>query len=101
MPRAEFIFHRLAAAEFRSARKWYSERSPDIAERFRNAVSLALDRASADPDALPILTGQFRYIRVSRYPYVLVLRRKTPDLIMIVAVSHTSRKPGYWRGRNL
>ena len=43
MPTMEVIFHRLAAREYRSARDWYAERSPDVAEQFRIAVDRAVE----------------------------------------------------------
>jgi hypothetical protein len=35
---------------------------------------------------------------VSRFPYQIVYRRR-PDEIVIVAVAHVKRKPGYWKDR--
>jgi toxin ParE1/3/4 len=34
-----------------------------------------------------------------RYPYSLVYRVIDEELILIVAVAHTSRHPGYWKNR--
>jgi hypothetical protein len=35
---------------------------------------------------------------VKRHPY-LVVYAILPDQIVVLAVAHTSRKPGYWRER--
>ena len=35
MPTMEVIFRWLAAREYRSARDWYAEHSPNLAEQFR------------------------------------------------------------------
>ncbi len=99
MPAAQVIFHRLAAREYRSSRDWYAKRSLDVAQRFRIAVERAADRIATDPDALPVLVGEYRYVRVARFPYVLVFRRLDAAAVMIIAVAHTSRRPGYWRRR--
>jgi hypothetical protein len=53
----------------------------------------------AEADALPVLSGPYRWVRVRRFPYLLIFRRKSPEVIVIVAVAHTSRRPGYWRRR--
>ena len=100
MPTMEVIFHRLAAREYRSARDWYAEHSPNVAEQFQIAVDRAVERIGAEPDALPRLGINYRRVRVSRFPYVLVFRGLTPKTVMVVAVAHTSRRPGYWRRRD-
>lgn len=95
----EVVFHRLAAREYRSARTWYAQRSAEVAERFRLGVDRAADRIAEAPEALAILVGEYRCVRVSRFPYVLVFRRVDSRSAMVVAVAHTSRRPGYWRRR--
>lgn len=99
MPPIHVLFHRLATHEYRSARNWYRERSIEVAERFVVAVDQAVNRIVKDVESLPVLTGTYRYVRINRFPYVLVVRRIDGDVVMVVAVAHTSRRPGYWRRR--
>jgi len=99
MSASQILFHRLAAREYRSARNWYRARSVKVAQRFGMAVDRAADRIIADAESLPVLTGTYRYARIARFPYVLVFRRTQEDVVMVVAVAHTSRRPGYWRRR--
>jgi hypothetical protein len=99
MSASRVLFHRLAAREYRSAKEWYRERSVEIARRFTLAVDRAADRIATDAESLPQLTGTYRYVRVPNFPYVLVHRRIDGNAVMVVAVAHTSRRPGYWRRR--
>jgi hypothetical protein len=99
MPPSQVVFHRLAAREYRSARDWYSTRSAEAAEGFRIGVDRAVHRVMVDAEALPHLVGAYRYVRVSGFPYLLVLRRIDVKSVKVVAVAHASRRPGYWRGR--
>lgn len=99
MPASRIVFHRLAAREYRSARDWYRQRSETVAQRFGMSVDRAADRIASDGDSLPALTGTYRYVRVAKFPYVLVFRHLEADTVMVVAVAHTSRRPGYWRRR--
>jgi plasmid stabilization system protein ParE len=93
-------FHRLADREYEEAFNYYAERSPETAQRFKNAVDAAVQRiVSQGPDSLPRYSGPNRWVRVQRFRYILVFRRKGPDEVVIVAVAHTSRRPGYWRRR--
>jgi len=96
---ATVVFHRLAAREYRTSRDWYAARSDSVAERFRIAVDRAVARVEAEADALPSFSGPYRWVRVRRFPYLLVCRRKSAEVIMIVAVAHTSRRPAYWHRR--
>ena len=99
MPQPQIVFHRLAAKEYRSARDWYAARSVDVAERFRIAVDRATGRIATQREILARLGRKYRWVRVSRFPYVLIFRERSPDVVMVVAVAHPSRRPGYWRHR--
>ena len=92
-------FHRLALKEFDDACTWYKERSPATADRFKDAVEKAILRVSQGPDSLPKLTGAYRWVRVARFQYILVFQQRSHDQVVIAAVAHTSRRPGYWRRR--
>lgn len=94
------VFHRLAGREYRDARDWYAVRSASVAERFRIAVDRAAGRIAAEAESLPVLSGPYRRVRVRGFPYLLIFRRRSPEVFMVVAVAHTSRRPGYWRGRS-
>ena len=85
--------------EYRSAHDWYAARSVEVAERFRGAVDRAVERIATQRDALAPLGSAYRWVRVSRFPHVLIFRDQSPSTVMVVAVAHTSRRPGYWRRR--
>ena len=40
-----------------------------------------------------------RWIRVKRFPFILVVHEDTPGEYFVVAIAHTSRRPGYWQKR--
>ncbi len=90
----QVIFHRLAA------RDWYAAQSPDVAARFVEAVDRAVARVQATPEILPVLTGSYRWVRVGKFPYLLIVCPQDARTIQGGAVAHTSRRPGYWRGRS-
>ena len=87
MPETQIVFHRLAAREYRSARDWYAARSVEVAERFRTAVDRAVERIATERDALAKLGTVYRWVRVSRFPYVLIFREQSPDVIMVVSAA--------------
>lgn len=96
----EAIFHRLAAREYRLARDWYAARSQRVGDRFTTAVATAVERITKAPQSCPTVVGDYRYLSVRGFPYALVFRLRSIDVIVIVAVAHGRRRPGYWRRRD-
>jgi plasmid stabilization system protein ParE len=61
-----------------------------------------VDRAGKQLVAFPrsgnMLRGGFRRILLDRFPYQLVYRVEGEEIV-IYAVAHQKRRPGYWRKR--
>lgn len=94
------VFHRLAAREYRAARQWYARRSEDVAASFCTAVDRAVERIAVNASSHPVILGPYRYVRAGRFPYLLIFRPVDSDTVLVLAVAHTSRRPGYWRRRD-
>jgi ParE toxin of type II toxin-antitoxin system, parDE len=101
MPSADFHFHRLAAQEFRAARSWYAHRSRGTAGRFVVAVDRALHQISEDPERWPFCDARHRWVKVKKFPYLLIYRLVAENLLAVVAFAHASRRPGNWRRRRI
>ena len=95
----EVDFHRLARRELDEALAWYGERSQQARAGFRLKLIDAVERIIKDPLAHAVLEKPYRCVRVRRFPYVLIYEERAENRILIVAVAHTSRRPGYWRRR--
>lgn len=92
-----------AADEAVEAAAWYEEQQPGLGIEFAQALHAALDLLEEEivPLAnMPGAAGQegAKRLILSRFPYDLVVR-KQHDILILVAVAHHSRRPGYWRGR--
>ena len=94
-------FHRLAAQEFRFARTWYRQRDSSVAARFRDAVDSATNRIAADADSHPALSDDIRWVRVRRFPYILVFVRESPDSLLVLARAKMSRLTAWPTARAL
>jgi plasmid stabilization system protein ParE len=91
-------FHPEAAAEARAAKLWYEERSPAAARAFLSELDHGVARLGADPQAWPPhLQGTRRYV-MRRFPFQLIYRTGV-GAILVVAVAHARRRPGYWKAR--
>jgi len=91
-------FGPLAIREVRAARKWYEDISPDLASRFVQAFRKALDRIESSAEACPPYFHGTRFAKVGRFPYVIVFF-EFEDKLVVIAVAHVRRKPGYSRKR--
>ena len=94
----EVSIHPDAEAEYEAALGWYWERSIQAADRFEEAFDKAIASIADSPKTFPPLDALPRYYILKRYPYSLIYRCDA-DLVRVVAVAHSKRLPGYWRGR--
>ncbi|MBS0261417.1 MAG: type II toxin-antitoxin system RelE/ParE family toxin [Planctomycetes bacterium] len=94
-------FHRLASRELKLAQAWYRARDLRVGDSFLAAVDAGAERIALDPDSFPIERALFRAIRIQGFPYRLIFERCGVDQVLVIAVAHTSRRPGYWSRRTL
>ena len=98
MPTNAAAFHQEAAAEYDAAFDWYLRRSPDAALRFDSEVDRALAQIVAAPQRWAAGSHSTRRFLLRQFPFILIYREQA-SAIQIMAVAHTSRRPGYWRQR--
>ncbi len=94
----KYEFHPEALAEYEEAALYYAERDPVVGRRFVAAVEDAVDRILESPARWRLLDGDIRRCLTRVFPYG-VLYTIEPEFVLIVAVMHCSREPGYWRAR--
>jgi plasmid stabilization system protein ParE len=92
---------KVAADEFAAAVRWYEEQRPGLGADFYRAVTETTALIETHPEiATPASADHLtRRALVSRFPYQVVYRLR-PGEIVIVAVAHLKRRPGYWKNRN-
>ena len=93
-----YEFHPEALAEYEAAALYYAERDPAVAQRFVAAVEDAIDRILDSPTRWRVLDEDVRRCLTRVFPYG-VLYTIEPEFVLIVAVMHCSREPGYWKRR--
>jgi plasmid stabilization system protein ParE len=87
-----------AVAEAEAAAEWYTARSAAAAAGFEAELAEAESAIRTLPNAWPPYDHGTRRYLLRRYPYEVVYRVE-PTRILIVAVAHAHRRPGYWRDR--
>jgi toxin ParE1/3/4 len=92
LPRAE--------NEMAQAQDWYEARREGLGRRFLDEVDAMFTRIADGPQRFPRWVDNARYQRavLSRFPYVVMfIADRRTRTVTVVAVAHTSRKPGYWK----
>ncbi|MEK7783580.1 MAG: type II toxin-antitoxin system RelE/ParE family toxin [Candidatus Binatota bacterium] len=93
-----YDFHPEALEEYQEAALYYAEHDPGLALRFVEAVEETIQRILEAPTRWRILDEDVRRCLTRVFPYG-VLYTVEPDFVLIVAVMHCSREPGYWKQR--
>ena len=92
-------FHEEALAEFDAAIAYYEETERGLGLRFHAAVQHAIDIIERHPRiGSPYRTTQLRKFVIGDFPYLLFYLH-LDELIWIVAIAHSKRKPNYWKER--
>jgi plasmid stabilization system protein ParE len=88
-----------ARDDFDESYAWYHERDTDAAERFTVAIDEAVAKLCGNPTLGIRLDDDHCFYRLKKsYPFYLVYRTESTKLV-VVAIAHNRRAPGYWKGR--
>ena len=95
-----YVFHQAALTEYAEAVQFYTERRVELAQAFINAVEDAIFRLVESPTRWTIVDEDIRRCLTRKFPYG-ILYTIEEDFILIVAVMHCNREPGYWKERRV
>jgi plasmid stabilization system protein ParE len=92
--------HSDASTELAEAVRWYESKRPGLGRDLLDDVASAIDRIARNPECGSSMTAdqRTRRVLVSWFPYQLVYRLRPGELV-VVAVAHLRRRPGYWKHR--
>jgi plasmid stabilization system protein ParE len=87
-----------ARDDFRSALRWYRDRSARAARRFALEVKIAISAIREHPERYAKWDDRYRFRMLKRFPYYVAYRH-TSDSVVIVAIRHAARDQDAWRTR--
>ncbi len=91
-------FHPEALEEYDEAAHYYAGQQAGLDLRFIVCFEEALGFILDEPQRWRIFDDDVRRCLTKVFPYG-ILYTIEPDYILIVAVAHCSREPGYWKHR--
>jgi toxin ParE1/3/4 len=91
-------WHIEAEEELALATDWYAQQNLSASVAFAAEVRDAVQSIASDPTRLPTLGPGRHFYLLKRFPY-LVVYRVLQTRVEVLALSHASRRPGYWEHR--
>jgi toxin ParE1/3/4 len=93
-----YIFHPEAVEEYEESATYYRKISRELAISFVNSVEKGIEKILESPNTWPIVEEDVRRHLIKRFPFGIYYTIED-DYILIMAVMHMSRRPGYWKKR--
>ena len=87
-----------ASEELEAAASYYDLHQPGLGRQFIAETRKTRDRIVALPNAAPEIRERIRHRSIHRFPYHIIYR-VADGQILIIAVAHRRRRPGFWLGR--
>ncbi len=92
------VFLEPAEEEMLGAATHYENQAPGLGQAFLDQVQHTMSRIAQNPRSGGIVQGVIRRGIVHEFPFG-ILYRVDPQQIVIIAVMHLRRRPGYWENR--
>jgi hypothetical protein len=91
-------FHPAANEEYAEAARYDARLDPELGRRFYDQIERLILDIRREPQQFPLFDPPIRRHFDSVFPYA-VLYMDQPGRVLVVAVMHMKRRPGYWRDR--
>jgi len=93
-----YQFLPLAEEEMIEASEFYEARSEGLGVEFLDDVQRIIDLVREYPRIGQSVGGGFRRGVLRRFPFSIIYSEERNEIV-IIAVAHAKRRPGYWHGR--
>lgn len=91
-------FHHEAEEEYADAAEYYAGIEPELGGRFYDEIERLIRDVRQNPERFRLFDAPIRRHFSDVFPYA-VLYVDQPERVLIIAVMHMKRRPGYWRPR--
>jgi plasmid stabilization system protein ParE len=88
----------LAREELNEAAAFYEASVPGLGAAFLGDVERAIETVRANPGMGASMARGFRKSILRRFPFIIVYAQRDEEIV-IIAIAHQRRSPGYWRRR--
>lgn len=95
---SQLIFHPDVSHEIKAAYQWYENQANGLGDDFLTELESSFGLIISKPKTWPPFSGNTRRFLLRRFPFSVIyseLDRK----VLVLAVMHDRKKPGYWEER--
>lgn len=92
------VFLPEAEQEMLEASLYYQSKASGLGVDFLSEVERAVKSIAESPNTWPILEGELRRRLVRRFPFGILYKVESEEIV-VIAVAHLRKKPGYWKER--
>ena len=93
-----FDFHPEARAEYLASIAYYEDERVGLGSEFVQDVESAIQMILVYPSAFPVIGADVRRCMLRRFPYG-IMYATLDETVVVIAVAHAKRPPGYWQSR--
>ncbi len=86
-----------AEQEFIDASNYYASENLWLVKELEREIDRALEYLCVYPQSAALIDAVHHSYKLHRFPYCLIYRVEG-DEIVVVALAHSARRPGYWYG---
>lgn len=94
----KFSFHPEAKFELTEVVEFYQTKEINLGVEFLEEIFGTIARIIEFPQAFPNFSKNTRKCLINRFPFAVIYQIRQKE-IFILAITHLSRKPGYWKER--
>ena len=77
---------------------FYEQRRTGLGAAFIREFEKSVELIQQNPDSGRPMGEGYRRVLTNRFPYAVIYVERDADFF-VIAVAHTSRRPGYWKDR--
>ena len=92
------VFYREADSDLLAAMNYYNNQMDNLGLDFIDEVDKSIDLIQKSPTRWPIVEENFRKYILQKFPFIIYYVDDLEEII-ILAIVHQSRKPGFWKNR--
>jgi plasmid stabilization system protein ParE len=96
------VIHEDALRELREANEWYEDQGvPGKGRELVRLVDERIAEVARAPESFPHdpKRSWARRARILRWPFSLVFTMSDSETVVVLAIAHGKRRPGYWAKR--
>jgi len=93
-------FHSGAIDDLKNALEYYKDISHGLLGRFKAEFEIRLHVISQSPKIFQKTRKNIRKCKMNKFPFHIIFQ-EYDEFILILAIAHFKRNPGYWKKRKL